>query len=158
MPVYKESKFAEYLEGFKAWRGNLRTRLGDWKDAVREEPVLIWQTTAIRYSVYAIAGCLGLSAILWGLSLFHPPQAAPPAKTADFHVLCTNPSCGRHFVINRKFNFDDFPVPCPVCKQKTGQQAMRCSSKQCGGQWVVPKTTQDRLRCPICAEDLGKAD
>ena len=158
MPVYKESKFAEYRVAFKEWRDTAKTRLGEWKDAVREEPALIWQTTAIRYTVYALGGFMALFSVLWLLSLFQPAEVRPPARTADFHVLCTNRACGRHFVINRKFNFDDFPVVCPECQQKTGYQAMRCTSKQCGGRWVISKAQAGDYRCSQCGEFLGRVD
>lgn len=158
MPVYKESRFSEYLAAVKAWGATARAHAVNWKEAVREEPALIWQTPAIRYSVYGVGAFLGLCTLLWGLSLFHPPRVEPPARTADFHVVCTNAACARHFVINRKFGFDDFPVLCPACQQKTGQQALRCASKACGGKWVVPKQQGDEYVCSRCAAVLGRRD
>ena len=120
--------------------------------------MLIWQTPAIRYSAYGLTALLGVWVLSWGIGLVQPAKTAPPAATADFHVFCTDGSCGHHFVINKGFDFDDFPVVCPKCKKRSGQRAMRCVSKTCRRRWVVPKIKDDEYRCPDCDAYLGKVD
>ncbi|MFH0980893.1 MAG: hypothetical protein V2A79_05070 [Planctomycetota bacterium] len=159
MPVQKESKLGLWLTVLREGWLSVRARFDEWKDAVCENPALIWATPAVRYATYTVGGLIALWVLTWGLGKLQPPSTArPPAKTADFHVRCTNPACGDHFVINRKFGFDDFPVVCPKCKQKTGAQAWRCVSSTCHSRWVVPVMQDAEYRCPHCGGSLGKAD
>jgi hypothetical protein len=81
-----------------------------------------------------------------------PEGAQPEAKTADFHVVCTNPDCGHHFLIHEKFGFHRFPVVCPACGQKTGAEARRCFSETCRGRWVAPREVNGKLQCPVCGQ------
>jgi len=158
MPVEKESKLTQWIAAIREGWPAVRAGFDEWKSAVREEPVLIWATPAIRYSVYAVGGLIVLSLLIWALEALQPPNASPAAETGDFHVLCTEAACEHHFVINEEFGFDDFPVRCPKCEKKTGQRAMRCASSTCGGRWVVPKDRDDRYYCPYCDRDLGEVD
>ena len=158
MPVSKESKISAWLTALREGWPSVRAHFNEWKEAVREEPRLIWQTPAIRYSVYVIAGVAAIWTLTWALSLMAPAEVKPMARTADFHVLCTNPGCGNHFIINRKFGFDDFPVVCPKCQQRTGERAARCVSPTCHGRWVVPVVREGEYYCPICNAALGKVE
>jgi hypothetical protein len=158
MPVSKEKKLAAWMAALREGRSGVRARFDEWKDAVREEPALLWATPAIRYGVYGLGGLLAVWVLTWGLGLFVPAKATPPAKTADFHVLCTASGCGHHFVIREKFGFHHFPVVCPKCQQQTGQRATRCSSKTCHGRWVAPLEQDHEYRCPYCTGYLGKVD
>lgn len=155
MAQEKPSRLAELVLIIRTQTPVLKQRFADWIADCREEPRLIWETTAVRYISYGVVGIL-LAWLVSGLiELVAPvPQAAvkPPAETADYHVLCTNPECGEHFVINRPFGFDDFPITCPKCKKETGRRAVRCVSEMCGGRWVVPTEADDRLYCPHCAQ------
>jgi len=133
----------------------LRQHLEDWVAAVKEEPRLIWETATVRYAAYGVGGLLSVWLVTWlGAALAPPPpaDAKPQATTADFHVICTNPECGEHFVINRKFGFNKFPVACPKCNRESGMAARLCNSSACQGRWVVPALTGDGKRCPICNE------
>lgn len=142
------------VEWFHLLRGQVpvvRQRYGDWLAAVREEPALIWQTTAVRYAAYG----LGAAVLLWGATrvagtLAPPATARPQAKTADFHVVCTGLDCRHHFVIHRKFGYRKFPVDCPKCQNKTGAQARRCNSATCRGRWVPLERQDGKLYCPVC--------
>lgn len=135
----------------------VREHFAVWLEAVREEPRLAWETSAVRYTVYVLAGVVlvWLATALTGMLIPPPPPSArAAATTADFHVVCSDPPCGYHFVINRKFGFDDFPVKCPQCKRETGVSARRCNSASCGGRWVAPVRTDQGLRCPVCGAKL----
>jgi hypothetical protein len=145
--------WAEWVELARSQILIARDRLNEWVAAVREEPARAWQTPAVRYGTYAVGGL----AMLWiavGLAsaLAPPPpaDARPTAKTADFHVVCSNERCGHHFVIHRRLGFHKFPVVCPKCEQKTGMQARRCNSPKCRGRWVAPQRVDGQLICPKC--------
>ncbi len=153
MAQERPNRLAEWIVIVRKQTPVLREHFGNWLGAVREEPRLIWETTAVRYATYVVGG----AALIWLATTFSgwlapppPPSARPAATTADFHVVCSDAACGHHFVIHRKFGFDDFPVECPKCKRHTGVSARRCNSASCGGRWVAPVQTEQGLRCPIC--------
>jgi len=161
MPPPPPNRFiAWYLLVKDEWWPSQRQRLGDWFAAVREEPVLIWQTPQIRYTVYGLGALAGVMVLVWGTSLLEPvvPQGVQPrTRTANFHVVCSNPDCSHQFVIIRKFRFDDFPVACPQCEQETGRRAVRCGSPTCRRRYVAPIESDGRLHCSACGADLGEA-
>jgi len=133
----------------------LRRRLLDWVDNCKEEPYLIWETAAVRYGTYVIAGLV----VMWGcsvathmLSTTLPADAQALSSTGDFPVLCSDEKCAQHFIIHRPFGFNDFPVRCPKCKQLSGQSARHCMSSTCDGRWVIPIETYGGMRCPNCRE------
>lgn len=153
MAQEKPNRLVEWLQLLREQVPVVREHIGAWASAVREEPILIWHTPVVRYGVYVV----GVAVLLCGASLLagslvpRPPQSArPEATTADFHVVCMNPDCGFHFVINREFGFREFPVVCPRCKEKTGEKARRCNSDKCQGRWVVPSILNRESHCPIC--------
>ncbi len=141
MPVDKESRLALWIGAVREWAPTVRPRLVEWWEVIRENPVLIWQTPAVRYSVYGLGLIVAVLVLQWGASLLLPPQmvGSEPARTAQFHVLCSNPSCGHHFVIERKFKFKDFPVQCPKCHQQTGHRAVRVNTGPDRGKWVIQR-------------------
>lgn len=159
MPAEKPSKLSELLDALREGTPGVKMYVGAWLEACRNEPRLIWHTPAIRIIVYIIAGILLVKSIGWGFTLLAPGGAepAPRAETADFHVICTNPDCGKHFVTNRDFDFNDFPVKCPFCQKESGANARSCNSTTCKGRWVSPVADGERLTCPVCGGDLGPA-
>lgn len=153
MAQEKPNRLVEWLMLARTQTPVLHERLAIWWTAVREEPRLAWETTAVRYVVYVIGAVVLWRTVAWGIWFISPPpppDAKPQATTADFHVLCTEPRCGTHFVIHRAFGFDDFPVECPQCKQRTGQAARLCNSPTCDGRWVVPFLRDGTKTCPYC--------
>ena len=157
MPVEKESKLAQWIAALREGWPAVRAGVDEWTGAVREHPALIWATPAVRYAVYGLGALLAMWLLTWGVGQFQPPEAAPPAATADFHVLCTVSGCRHHFIINKEFGFDDFPMRCPKCGKVAGQRAVRCASKTCRRRWVVPKVKDNEYRCPYCGGFLGEA-
>ena len=124
-----------------------------WVEQVREEPRLIWETPAVRYLVYGLGGLILVFGARMATEMLTPAQSAsakPAATTGDFHVVCTEPDCGYHFVIHRAFGFSKFPVKCPQCERKRGASARRCSSSTCRGRWIAPVREEGRLACPTC--------
>ena len=158
MAQERPSRLAEWLMLVRKQMPVVREHFAAWVEAVREEPRLAWETSAVRYAVYALAGVvlvwLATSMTGW-LAPPPPPSARPTATTADFHVVCSDPNCGYHFVIHRKFGFRDFPVECPQCKRGTGVSARRCNSPSCNGRWAAPSQAEKGLQCPHCGAKLA---
>ena len=157
MAQEERNRLVEWLELLRDQLPVAREHARKWLVAVREDPRLIWQTPAVRYAIYGLAGLVFLW-IGFGLAdVMAPVPAAatkPQATSADFHVVCTRDRCGHHFVIHREFGFRKFPVVCPKCRQKTGVQACRCYSPACRGRWVAPVTAEGGRKCPHCGRNL----
>ena len=145
-------RLVEWLEIVRAQVPIVREQIADWAGEVRQQPGLLWETPAVRYATYLTGGML----LLWiGIGVTRtlapvPSTVQVEATTADFHVVCTDPACGRHFVIHKKFGFRDFPVACPACRKQTGAQARPCNTPACGGRWVVPTRRDGGDFCPWC--------
>lgn len=151
------NRLGEWLTILRRQIPVVKGQLAEWTAEVRAEPRLIWETLAVRYATYGICGLM----LAWGatglIGMFAPPpppDARAQADTADFHVICGDPSCGRHFVIHREFGFDDFPVECPQCRKRTGVAARRCSSPSCNGRWIAPRESAGHWQCPVCGQPL----
>ncbi len=158
MAQERPNRLAEWLHLARRQTPVLRDHFLDWVEAVREEPRLAWQTTAVRFSAYGVGGLLVIFAVTALIGSITPPPPAssrPAATSADFHVVCENQTCGHHFVIHRAFGFDAFPIPCPLCMKQTGVSARRCNSTTCGGRWVAPAARDDGHVCPHCGTILS---
>lgn len=153
MAQEERNRWTEWLEVARVQAPVLRERVAEWLAAARENPALIWQSAVIRYATFCAGGIL----LIWiALGVAHslvppPPASARPAATAaDYHVVCANAECGKHFQVHREFGFAGFPVECVKCKEVTGVRARRCNSSVCGGRWVVPYKADGRVRCSRC--------
>jgi hypothetical protein len=158
MPAPERNRWTEWLEIAKERRESLRYQFNEWVTACREEPVLIWETPLVRYGTYATAGVIAILCLRFATGLLVPAGAGAVAKraeTASFHVVCSNSACGKHFVIERAFSFDRFPVTCPFCQQETGQRALRCRSKICLGKMVTVVKRDGRYHCTECGQPIG---
>lgn len=161
MPSSKPNRLIEWYLLFKdEWLPAQGQHWREWWSAVKEEPGLAWETPALRYGVYGSVG-LALLLMLSSLAAFitppPPADARPQATTASFHVVCSKTDCRKHFLIERKFGFHKFPVPCPQCQGKTGLRGLRCASEECGGRYVGVREDKDRLVCTQCGEALAAA-
>lgn len=148
---------AEWYEALRRQVPVIRRHGAQWLAAAREEPILIWETAAVRYAAYGLGGFILfwiVSAMVGMFAPSPPATARPTATTADFHVVCAAPQCGRHFVVNRKFGFSRFPVGCPGCGERTGMRARRCNSDTCRGRWVAPHKSKEELYCPQCGRQF----
>lgn len=137
------NKLVEWWLAVREYGPTLRRGLADWWQAVRAEPVLLWETPGLRYALYGLGGLL----VLWigsvGTTMLAPPLpegAKPEATSADFHALCSDPTCHTHFVVNREFGFRAFPVKCPTCNKETGNRAVLCTGEACTQRWVLPES------------------
>lgn len=157
MAQERPNRLAEWVLLVRRHAPVVKQQFADWLDACKQEPRLIWETAAIRYTTYLVTGMIVVQVVLSSVTAFQPPlppSAKAAATTADFHVLCTNPACVTHFVIHRRFGFDDFPVQCPRCNRETGQAARQCLSNKCRGTWVVPVKKSSGSQCPYCSGNL----
>ncbi len=149
---------AWYLLVKEEWLPARRRALREWWSAVRQEPRLAWQTPQVRYGA-AILGVILLAvlatSLVDALALPPPANARPQATTANFHVVCSDPECGHHFLIERKFGFSRFPVECPKCHKPSGERAARCHSSTCGGRYVATAEKEEQRYCPRCGTRLG---
>lgn len=147
------NRLREWFEVARTQAPVLRRHLADFAAEARENPALLWKNRAVRYSAYGTGGLILIWVVGSVVSFFAPapPASAKPlATSADFHVVCTRPDCGSHFVIHRDFGFHEFPVPCPKCSGETGMPARRCNSPTCRGRWVSPRAEGEHVFCPVC--------
>ncbi len=159
MPAPQRDLWNEYREGAKLRMESGQILFREWLAAVREEPALIWETLTIRYTVYAVAAIMLILTVRCAVTAFQPPlpaDARPAATTALFDAICSSPSCGKHFVIERNFSFDRFPVECPFCDKLSGYRALRCPSKTCRNRLVQTYEKDDTLRCVACEHIFQK--
>lgn len=157
MAYENPNRLAEWLIVLREQGPVLRRRFAEWLGAVREEPVLLWHTPAVRCAAYILAGLLFLWVATAARDLMLPAPSAgakPVANTADFHVVCSDQHCAHHYLIRREFGFHRFPVKCPKCRKPTGTRARRCNSTTCRGRWVAPADTPAGHECPICRTPL----
>lgn len=154
MAQEKPNRLSEWLTLARQNVPVAKQQIRDWWAEVKDEPGQAWDNYLVRYPVYAVGGMLLIWLTTAAVNLFTPPlppSARATATTADFHVICTDTTCNQHFMINRPFGFDDFPVTCPRCRKITGEAARPCYSKDCNGRWVAPVRGDDGLKCPHCA-------
>lgn len=152
MAQEKPNKLAEWLSIVREQSPTWREAVRRWAAHVMEDPSLIWQNAVVRYVTYGLAGIVLLvtvNTIMRAVSPPVPQSAKPEAVTADYHVICTAGNCGHHFVINRRFGFNGFPVTCSQCEKETGSQAIKCPQMTCQ-RWVVPIETETGRYCPEC--------
>lgn len=157
MAQEKPNRLSEWVLLIRKKSPVVREHLADWVAEVRKEPRLLWETAAVRYTVYLVAAIALLAGTKCGVRMVTPAppaSAKEPAHTADFHVLCGDSRCAHHFVINRKFGFEKFPVACPKCKAMTGQRAVKCYSAQCQGRWVAIDDSSGPAKCARCGGAL----
>ncbi len=155
MAQEERNRLAEWVLTVRERAPLVRERFGDWLHAVREEPYLLWDTSAVRYATYtvgAVVAALILSTVPGMFVPARPEEAKKTATTADYRVICTRESCGHQFIINRKFGFRKFPMPCAACQKNTGVQARLCTSQTCNRKWVAPVEQNRRWYCPHCGE------
>ena len=158
MPAPHHNRWAETWEALKESASASRHGLRRWCDEARVEPTLIWQTPAVRYVAYALGGLvtfLALSSAIGMLQLPVPEHVQPRAKTAHFQVICSNPACGKYFLIERKFRFSKFPVSCAYCRELAGHRALRCSSDKCLGAMAIVVEEDGKTYCSQCGEEIG---
>jgi hypothetical protein len=160
MPAPGRDKWSELREGAKLKSESAQIALKEWSEAVRAEPSLLWQTLTIRYTVYAVGALTLILTLRCAVNAVQPPLpkgATPRATTAHFDVICSDEACQKHFIIERAFAFDDFPVPCPACGKDSGYQALRCVSQTCRGRLTQTYTRDDGLRyCVRCNGPLER--
>ena len=90
------NRLAEWLLVIREYVPTLRRGLADWWEAVTAEPVLLWETPAVRYGGYGGGGLLAVGLVSLTLTIYTPPEpegARAEATSGDFRVTCFNPEC-----------------------------------------------------------------
>ncbi|MCH7527747.1 MAG: hypothetical protein IID39_09950 [Planctomycetes bacterium] len=158
MPAPDRDRWSEWRELAKARTEAAREDLKEWWEVCYAEPVLFWQTPAVRYTTYGLGAILLLLLLRGTFRMLEPAGGGVPqarAVTANFDVICSNPGCGRHFVIERKFRFRKFPVTCPFCSLETGHRALRCRSQTCRGKLARTVQGDDGWHCARCNQRIA---
>ncbi len=159
MPAPNRNQWVEMWAAAKERRESATEELRQWYDAAKAEPTLIWQTPLVRYAVYGLGAFVVIMVVRTGIVMLQPADSArfqPRATTAHFDVICSNESCGRHFKIERRFKFREFPVDCPYCKMPNGELALRCGSDTCRGRLVITVEEKKAIYCAHCDAVLGR--
>ena len=157
--VDEEGKLTKLMVTLREWLPTVRPFLAERYAFARETPGLVWRLPEVRWSIIVLGVLLVVTLLRFSFGLFSLVPAGEiqrRATTGDFQVVCTNEQCKKHFVINRKFKFDDFPVECPTCKQETGQRALRCRSKTCRGQLVPTEIRGGDYVCRQCSKVIKR--
>lgn len=158
MPAPERNRWTEWLEITRERKDVARLALREWWVAVKAEPELFWQTPAVRYAAYGLGALMVIFAMRTAIEMLQPVDPklmTPRAKTANFDVICSNPQCRQHFLIERKFKFRRFPVTCRYCDQETGRQALRCTSEACRGKLVMTARVDSKHQCTACGATIG---
>ena len=71
-------RLVEWLQLLRGQIPVIRERAGVWIAAVREEPVLLWETPGVRYAVYTV----GVVILLWVASTISGSLVPPPPENA----------------------------------------------------------------------------
>jgi hypothetical protein len=153
MAQERPSRLAEWIMLLRKNVPLLREHVADWAAEVREEPRLLWETSPIRYATYGVGAILAVWLVTFVVGFLTPPPpvgAKAAATTADYHIICSDPACAYHFVVQYQFGFHDFPIECSKCMKRTGVSARRCNSPTCQGRWVAPIEISEAKKCPIC--------
>ncbi len=159
MPAPNRNQWLELWQATKEHTEAAREQFRVWRAAAKEEPQLIWETPAVRYGVYGVCGLVAVMMLRTGIGLLQPVDSGrfqPRATTAHFDVMCSNVKCGRHFKIERRFKFSEFPVDCPYCKMPNGERALHCNSDHCGGKLVITVEEDGLVYCTECDAVLGR--
>ena len=81
MAQEKPNRLAEWVVLLRHQIPVWRDRTARWFDAVRDEPILVWHTPAVRYGVYAVGGALGTWLLATAANMFLPAPPIQPGTT-----------------------------------------------------------------------------
>lgn len=151
------NRLVEWYLAIRAWLPVARRGVESWVAQVRAEPVLLWESQAVRCTLLGLGGLVVVWLVMTGVNLVAlppPADAQAPSDRAYFHVICSDSACRHHFTIYEKKSFDGFPVKCPRCGKLDGEQARQCFSKSCAGRWTVSQLRDKQPVCGSCGQPL----
>jgi hypothetical protein len=143
VPVGKESKIAAWIHALREYAPSAKVQAVELGQRIRENPAQLWHSPVARYTAITLAGVMALLIIRLVVGALTPPlpkNAGEPSDTAIFYIMCSDPGCskcGEPMAIQRKHDFDRFPVTCPACGKKTGQRAHKAKSGPHKGKWMM---------------------
>lgn len=130
---------------------DLQSDLRRWRADLREDPSLLWRTTAVRVLLWLTVGVCALVGV-WYLTTGLLPageRGEPEQAThlATLYVACTNPFCYTSYITRQPMDFDGWPLACRECGQRTVYRAKLCPTCH---RWyaTVPGAPN---QCPFCA-------
>lgn len=134
----------------------LPDRLEDMREGLREDPLALFRTPAVRVTGLIVIGIVVILLIKWFVEGLQPTgslafQEATPY--ALLYVACANPDCRAAYTTRQPMDFDSWPLTCEKCGQPTVYRATLC--KTCGHWFAVPPGTP--AACPHCAQQTATA-
>ncbi|MBK9118205.1 MAG: hypothetical protein IPM18_01190 [Phycisphaerales bacterium] len=124
-------------------------RWRDWRTRYREDPGIFWHGPIPRLAGLIILALLAFFLVQWLIDGLAPPgdrNRSATAQTAVLYTICNNPACGVSGQTQQALNFNDWPITCTSCSQKTTYRATRCSDCR---RWVAFLNGMPGA-CPTC--------
>lgn len=128
-------KLRATLESAEQVRGDWITALRRWREAVREDPLVIWRTPAVRIAVFVILAVVAFFGARWAIPTFTPAAGGrnfeKATDTATIFVACTRPDCLDQRSVKLPMDpanwKERWPLACEKCGQKSVYRAQRCA-------------------------------
>ncbi|MFQ5807967.1 MAG: hypothetical protein ACE5I3_16095 [Phycisphaerae bacterium] len=141
---------ADLPHRIRAQTAELKANLRQWWADLRQDPSLLWRTTAIRISFWLTLGICALVAVR-ALSRSLLPHGEADAEQvtplAILYVACTNTACYGSYTTRQPMDFDAWPLTCRECSQQTVHRAKLCAKCR---NWYAT-APGDLAGCPFCA-------
>lgn len=128
-------KLRATLESAEQVRGDWITALRRWREAVREDPLLIWRTPAVRIALFALLAVVLFLFARWAIPTFTPAAGGrnfeKATDTATLFVACSRTECLDQRSIRLPMDpstwKERWPLTCEKCGQKSVYRAQRCA-------------------------------
>jgi len=148
----KRPSLADVTHRLRQQMANLPGQWRAWRTDLRGDPGLLWRSSVLRIAGFVLLIVVALIAIDWLVTALTPGGAQGSRETATplatLYVACADPECRAHYTVQKPMDFDDWPLTCNQCGQKTIYRAQRCPV--CGHWCALP--AGQSLECPFCAE------
>lgn len=127
-----------------------------FRDRLRDDPGAVLHSPVVRVAALILLGLLLLLLAGWLVRGLTPPGPAGMAEEATpwamLYVACTKPNCLASAAIKCARDFDDWPVECEKCGEKSAYRAQPCA--KCG-RWFAAAPGHTAA-CPHCAREVAK--
>jgi len=163
MDIHPADKARSFVRRISEGIPLLPYRIREFVRKAKENPVEAAKHPAVWGTGGVIGAILVALFIGWLGGLFVPSVEGEAgegvsSEQALFRVQCINRDCGHGWNITEKADYDNWPIRCPQCRQKTGHRLYRCPNPECN-KWVVPTEGPDGHRiCPACKQPIPAAD
>lgn len=130
---------------------DFRANWEQFRKDVKEDPAVIWRTQTTRVFIWIFLGVAVLLAARFLINSFAPAGPAIPAERATtlatLYVACVQPNCLKSDVTRQPMSFNEWPLVCKFCGQKSVYRATICS--KCHRWFATPPNASKE--CPHCA-------